>query len=823
MVQWNPATRAVVVAALAAAAAVGCSNRHPTAQRIDGLGTPSMLPPGPLSTSGRNIVDQSGNAVRIAGTAYWIGDPANDLPKIAAAGFNAIRVAWVNRTLDSSWNDLDATVAAAGKAGVRVILDNHDNEGQNAPCWAQQANGLWYDLGGATDGTDGCGIAGTVTRDGWVTDWARVAQHFAGNDTVIGYDLKNEPLEYGPGVTWGDGNRDRDLRWAYEDAGNAILAADPGKLVICEGPQNYSDTFAHLPGVGAPWGDLTGVKAAPVHLNVPNKVVYSVHDYPTHVSAFSPDSGQAKDDMAEKAFGYVATDGIAPLYIGEWAADNLPGGDQAFADDFVAFYNDPKHGPASTSYWMWGIDYSCDSCGIIDWNGNPRAAQMAYVQKLMFYPTTTTTPPPPPATSVRIAVGHTSPVTDSAGNVWSADSNSSGGSSFSNSPPLPIANSDDAELYNGERYGADDGGKPASFRYTFALKAGSYAVTLKFAEYYVTAAGQRQFDVAINGNKVLAGFDIFAAAAGANKAVDKSFPLTLSTDGQVTIEFAPGAAQNPKVDAISILPGTVSTGGAPLVVPPLPNAQPGQWQQGDLSAAGMTMHYDYLLPHGYDPSHSYPLVLWLHENDMGDPYYDNGQAFGLAGYLDGWYNNAQFRSQYPCILVAPYADQRSDPGGETSNFGGWTPPGDRGPNEDAAVAIAQYFMDHYSVYKKKVYVTGASLGGIGSWAMMLDYNAVNGPYGHVFAAGLPLAGVIERYGFGVNPPNDVVDRMRNVPVFAVHGAGDGTSQPNWDRAMWQDFGGGAFPGAPGAGAPSSSFRYLEDASLGHDVWDTYYA
>jgi hypothetical protein len=214
--------------------------------------------------------------------------------------------------------------------------------------------------------------------------------------------------------------------------------------------------------------------------------------------------------------------------------------------------------------------------------------------------------------------------------------------------------------------------------------------------------------------------------------------------------------------------------------------------------------------------------MWLHENDMGDPFYDGGDPMGLAGYLDGWFNNAQFRSQYPCIIIAPYADQRSDPGGETSNFGGWTPPGDHGPNEDAAVAVAQSFISHFSVYAKKVYVTGASLGGIGSWAMMLDYNAINGPNGKVFAAGLPFAGVIERYGFGVNPPADIVTRMQNVPVFAVHGSGDGTSQPNWDRAMWQDYGGGGFPGNPGAQAPSSAYHYLEDPGLGHDVWDTYY-
>ena len=270
---------------------------------------------------------------------------------------------------------------------------------------------------------------------------------------------------------------------------------------------------------------------------------------------------------------------------------------------------------------------------------------------------------------------------------------------------------------------------------------------------------------------------------------------------------------------------TVSTGDdgsvAPLIQPPLVGATPGQWQEDDLTAAGMTMHYNYLLPYDYDPSHSYPVLMWLHENDMGDPYYDGGDPYGLAGYIDGWFNTSEFRSAYPCIVVAPYADQRSDPGGETSNFGGWVPPGDHGMNEDAAVAIVQHVVATYSAYPRKVYVTGASLGGIGSWAMMLDYNAINGSFGKVFAAGLPLAGVIERYGFGVDPPQAVIDQMRDVPVFAVHGSGDDTSQPNWDRAMWQGYAGGNYPGDPGAGAPGGAFYYLEDPNLGHDVWDTY--
>jgi hypothetical protein len=39
-------------------------------------------------------------------------------------------------------------------------------------------------------------------------------------------------------------------------------------------------------------------------------------------------------------------------------------------------------------------------------------------------------------------------------------------------------------------------------------------VTLYFVEHFWTAPGKRVFDVIINGNRVLSGFDIFADAGG---------------------------------------------------------------------------------------------------------------------------------------------------------------------------------------------------------------------------------------------------------------------------------------------------------------------
>jgi hypothetical protein len=131
--------------------------------------------------------------------------------------------------------------------------------------------------------------------------------------------------------------------------------------------------------------------------------------------------------------------------------------------------------------------------------------------------------------------------TDSVGNSWSADTGFIGGNPASTTST--IAKTSDPKLYQTERYG--------NFTYQFTVPNGGYNVTLKFAEFYFTAAGKRIFNVAINGTPVLTNFDIIAAAGAALTAIDKTFPVTV-TNGQVTIQFTSGSADLPKVSAIQI-------------------------------------------------------------------------------------------------------------------------------------------------------------------------------------------------------------------------------------------------------------------------------
>ena len=102
-------------------------------------------------------------------------------------------------------------------------------------------NGLWYDKGGASDGTDGGGNPAHVTDADFQEAWVKLAARWKDKPAVLAYDLINEP--HSGLTTWGgyDGEPDSatDIRTMYIRVGNAIHAIDPRPLIIAEGVQNY--------------------------------------------------------------------------------------------------------------------------------------------------------------------------------------------------------------------------------------------------------------------------------------------------------------------------------------------------------------------------------------------------------------------------------------------------------------------------------------------------------------------------------------------------------------------------------------------------------
>ena len=78
-----------------------------------------------------------------------------------------------------------------------------------------------------------------------------------------------------------------------------------------------------------------------------------------------------------------------------------------------------------------------------------------------------------------------------------------------------------------------------------------YPVLLHFAETYFTAAGDREFNVAINGTTVLTNLDVYGTV-GKDAAPRETFNTTENSTGQIVIAFTSGAVNQPSVAGLEI-------------------------------------------------------------------------------------------------------------------------------------------------------------------------------------------------------------------------------------------------------------------------------
>lgn len=233
------------------------------------------------------------------------------------------------KTLITSDRGFDVILDKCKKYGIKAFIDIHsphaDNSGHNY--------NLWY--GKATaDGT-------MVTTDLWIESLAWVAEKYKDNDTLIGYDLKNEPhgkgQEGAQAAKW-DGSTDEN-NWAYAatKCADAILDVNPHALIFIEGveqslsgalPGDYwgmPDRRDNSPYIGAWWGgNFRGAREYPIKpKHGTSQIVYSPHDYGPSVYAqtwFNKDftTQTLLDDYWYDTWAYINAEDIAPELIGEW-------------------------------------------------------------------------------------------------------------------------------------------------------------------------------------------------------------------------------------------------------------------------------------------------------------------------------------------------------------------------------------------------------------------------------------------------------------------------------------------------------------------------
>ncbi len=138
-------------------------------------------------------------------------------------------------------------------------------------------------------------------------------------------------------------------------------------------------------------------------------------------------------------------------------------------------------------------------------------------------------------------------MTTSDGTQWSADEDYTNGEVVYSGSSIASSKTQDYYLYRSGRAGLY-----SDFSYSIPVPNGSYTVTLRFAEIQYSAAGQRVFNVAINGTTVLNNFDILAKAAPFTPVVQQ-FPANV-TNGSLQIAFT-GVVNRGLVNAIQVALG----------------------------------------------------------------------------------------------------------------------------------------------------------------------------------------------------------------------------------------------------------------------------
>jgi predicted peptidase len=214
-----------------------------------------------------------------------------------------------------------------------------------------------------------------------------------------------------------------------------------------------------------------------------------------------------------------------------------------------------------------------------------------------------------------------------------------------------------------------------------------------------------------------------------------------------------------------------------------------------ITVAGRGYHYQVYVPADYQTKSGWPAILFLHgAGERGD----DGLLQTSVGLGPAIRQNP---SRYSAIVVFPQAPRDSQ----------WV-----GTPADMAVAALTQTMREFHVDASRVYLTGLSMGGHGTW-----YVAYRHP--ELFAAIVPICGWVRDFpqfrGSVPVVPGDsaaimpsLVQRLGRLPIWIFHGEVDQVVNVNGSREP-----------AAALKAGGADVRYSELLGLNHNSWDAAYA
>jgi predicted peptidase len=194
--------------------------------------------------------------------------------------------------------------------------------------------------------------------------------------------------------------------------------------------------------------------------------------------------------------------------------------------------------------------------------------------------------------------------------------------------------------------------------------------------------------------------------------------------------------------------------------------------------------YAVYVPDDYDGSRPFPLVIALHGGG-GDHWAGMKMVMGSSALVIGAEKaNAHFfpRNPPPDFIIA------------CPNGHGYLGPGFREEGEYDVLKVVKEMISNYNIDLNRVYLTGSSKGGRGTWEIGLKYP-------EMFAALAPVCG-------GTDIARTLVRNAPRVRIHAFHGAKDRFVSVNESRAISAaiyDLG------------IRVKYEYSEDEEMGHEA------
>lgn len=189
--------------------------------------------------------------------------------------------------------------------------------------------------------------------------------------------------------------------------------------------------------------------------------------------------------------------------------------------------------------------------------------------------------------------------------------------------------------------------------------------------------------------------------------------------------------------------------------------------------------YVVFVPHGYTGEKEFPLILFLHgAGERGD----DGELPVKQGIANGGIKFKNNEATFPFFVVIPQARLK----------GSWKA-GE--PDADRALAMLDEVQKAYKIDSKRLYLTGLSMGGSGTWGLAAAYP-------DKWAAIAPICGRGEP---------DTVSKIKHIPTWCFCGDLDNAKLVEANRDMIKAL-------TDAGGAP----RYSEYPFVGHNSWDCAY-